>query len=632
MLGCFETGGRLNEMKKGWFGGWGVGLVTVLAIALAIVFVSCDRDTDLPDNKLSGEMVPVRIHSVGMGKSGGSENLTRSSLEHQPEIVSVPTGDGMSLKMSIEEDESPLRLGSLEGLENGMLFRVIAVEAGTTKYFSHGDFVYGSGVLWQGSFYVHIGSSYDFICFSYNSDAALPSAASYVKGSVLPTLSMEHAKDLLWWKSPSSVLVNTAADVELEIKLQQQLARVRVVVDCDYNEWVIDDVTDGLVTVSAAGGTMDWTTGVVSSAGAAAARGFTWSDIDDGGVTEQTSDPLMLVPAASAGNVTVSVLANAISRVGFTKTPSTTVSATFSTALKVGFSYTLRMKLWATKWAGSNIYWDNAAQQLTFDEYYPDGDDAPHRGYQGVFFKWGSLVGTTPVGTFSNALYVPVVKSDLNTSTWKATTGAQTSTDTDIDASVRKAYSTWGNIPYMDGGYTYSGSEWTNAYMMAPERNNYDTYKLLRGDICQYLSTKTGAVSGDYRLPRISEYLTAASSGMNFSTPIAGGWIKGPSDNFKQNNGAGYADGTADFTSTANAVNKILGYFINITMGNVTLPASGYRTGGSMAAVGEVGYYWTSSAKGNSGGHYTDFKSNLVQVSYNTSRTYGFPVRCVVND
>jgi hypothetical protein len=296
--------------------------------------------------------------------------------------------------------------------------------------------------------------------------------------------------------------------------------------------------------------------------------------------------------------------------------------------------------LWATKWAGSNIYWEWATDKdhpedggkLTFDEYYPDGYDAPHKGYQGVFFKWGALVGIAPAGSFTgnSPLYVPVVKSVLNTSTWKATTGSQTSTDTDIDASVRASYASWGNIPYMGSGYTYSGNEWTNAYVMAPERNNYDTYKLLRGDICQYLSTKTGAVSGNYRMPRVSEMLTAASSGMNFSTPIAGGWMYGPLSNRQTNNGAGYTDGTADFTSTANGAGKILGYFVNVTMGNIVVPASGYFVSGP-DLVGNYGYLWSGSANGNSGGHYLDIQG-LVQVSYRTTRTDGLPVRCVVND
>ena len=44
-------------------------------------------------------------------------------------------------------------------------------------------------------------------------------------------------------------------------------------------------------------------------------------------------------------------------------------------------------------WAGSNVYWDGT--QLTFDETVVDAD-AGSDLKQGVFFRWGSLVGVSP--------------------------------------------------------------------------------------------------------------------------------------------------------------------------------------------------------------------------------------------
>lgn len=45
-------------------------------------------------------------------------------------------------------------------------------------------------------------------------------------------------------------------------------------------------------------------------------------------------------------------------------------------------------------WAGSNIYYDQEKGHLTFE----DANTTSHQNYQGVYFKWGSLYGISPVG------------------------------------------------------------------------------------------------------------------------------------------------------------------------------------------------------------------------------------------
>jgi hypothetical protein len=113
-------------MKKTQF----IGLI----VALPLFYISCDNNDDLPNKTVSGKEVAVQIHSLNVTE-GGSKSLRRSSLQKELETVLTPVGDGMMLEMTIKEDESSLR--GLAELADGVYFRVIAVEGGTTKYYSH---------------------------------------------------------------------------------------------------------------------------------------------------------------------------------------------------------------------------------------------------------------------------------------------------------------------------------------------------------------------------------------------------------------------------------------------------------------------------------------------------------------
>ncbi|MDR0939872.1 MAG: hypothetical protein LBN29_11100 [Mediterranea sp.] len=114
-----------------------------------------------------------------------------------------------------------------------------------------------------------------------------------------------------------------------------------------------------------------------------------------------------------------------------------------------GKTYTVKSKL--TKrltWATSNIYWDSGAGELTFDAEsssnyaYSSGDfvpspTTPNSGfYQGVLFKWGSLVALSPkgdpnteqirvylpenfrTGRYGSRTYLPSYAASPNVSEW----------------------------------------------------------------------------------------------------------------------------------------------------------------------------------------------------------------------
>jgi hypothetical protein len=314
--------------------------------------------------------------------------------------------------------------------------------------------------------------------------------------------------------------------------------------------------------------------------------------------------------------------------------------------LEAGKSYTLRVKLRAPKWAGSNIYWvktgtyNNGSGDagdvgyLTFDQHYVNGNDAPHKGYQGVFFKWGSLVGISPAetevpgspGTMTveflptTPVYIPTY-GGVGTSTWKSpNTSSYTSAGWGESANVAET------IPYLGASYGSDTDGRSSIFVSEDARNNAISYQGLRGDICRYLSTETGVVSGAYRLPTSYEFGTIEAY-WNVSAPVAGGWVKGAA--FTEDNTAGNAQGTTLIT------NKGLGFVVNQTMGNVVFPASGYRNYdfGPVYRVGDIVLYWSSSSHNNStGGYNLRCEDNDMDPGSSYYRSHAFPVRCVMND
>jgi hypothetical protein len=605
----------------------------LLVAILSLIFASCDKDSELENKELSGQDVPVRIHSMNVAE-GGSENPTRSSSQQEPEIVTSPIGDGMLLEMSIKQDDSPLR-DKVE-LAPGTHFRVIAVTGGR-DYYSHGDYVYGSGTLTpSNNFNVKVGQAYDFICISYNS-TTLPSTVGYTVGSALPSaFSVADAKDLLWWKSTSAETIS-ASGIDLDITLKQKLAKVKVIIDCSYNKWKIM-VNDNYVRIGtvALSNLMNLSTGDVDGTSLATRYFPSFSATVD--AMSQTSE-LRIMPKASS-EITISVGIGSVLRDGLSAIPSSaTGTVKFTTPLIAGTSYTITVRLRTPIWARSNIYW-----KWTTDKYHPgDGgkltfvpaaddpaqNDDTKAGYQGVLFKWGSLVGISPAQTDGSddflsqdvPIYVPIV----NNSTWEATT------------SSAKGWTSWGDstadptdIPYMDKNRGVGIDGYNSTWLIDAERNVLDTINGFRGDICQYLTTKTHAVSGDYRLPMSKEFV---SSGGMINLPSSG-WISSDPYPSSGNNAAGEADGTANLLVAAeNNGDEIYGSAINSSM-DLILPASGFRDATGMlfaSSVGTSSVYWTGSASSANYGYGLYFYKSTMYRNHAEKRSYGFSVRCVKN-
>jgi hypothetical protein len=334
-------------------------------------------------------------------------------------------------------------------------------------------------------------------------------------------------------------------------------------------------------------------------------------------------------------------------------------------------------------WSQSNVYYDETADAadgvgaLTFSE----SDDTKNL-YQGIYFKWGSLVGVS-VGTNWNNflktdyLFIPgsdgkyhkVQVSDLVANphsdpvvaAFQSAVGSiawgDLANDDQSGTDARTAL--WGGIPYTD---LANISSYTPA--SPPGRTSRDDnglteatgtavlpYSSYKGDVCKYL-VETKATNGN------SSVLT---SGLKWRLPTSNEFSKYSGGSNADNDGDAFVNiGTDDHYSTKwkSTDPAAVGEFEDASNGNIEdgafklkdnlftyyrlnwvssgyepplFPASGYRgnTDGGQFFIGGNGYYWSSSAFGGSYAYILYFSSGYVYPYSNGNRTNGFSVRCV---
>jgi len=260
-------------------------------------------------------------------------------------------------------------------------------------------------------------------------------------------------------------------------------------------------------------------------------------------------------------------------------------------------------------WAGSNIYWNGS--KLTFDSApvdptNPTTQELSNQRKQGVFFKWGALVGVSSnASSYDGAapIYVPSYNSTIPTSSsWLVQNGSQMG---------------WNAIPYFTDNLTVVGQ--TSTFLNDAAQNTDANYASLKGDICKYLS-RTGAVSGKWRMPTTHEY---NPNGVGDRVFVA--WTDNTAPwSMLGTFGAesGNAQGTSLFSSGCT-------YLLGNSRSNFS--SSGYRDypNGLLSRTGFTGEYWTSSAySGTEYSYYFHFSDTLSPSFYNP-RNYGFVIRCI---
>ncbi|MDR0939686.1 MAG: DUF4906 domain-containing protein [Mediterranea sp.] len=279
-------------------------------------------------------------------------------------------------------------------------------------------------------------------------------------------------------------------------------------------------------------------------------------------------------------------------------------------------------------WAGSNIYWNGT--NLTFDVNYDPA--SPHWNYQGVYFRWGSLVGISSAsggGQFWTGTQVY----------WMNAAGSMATDATDPETPWALNYG--GNdpfrvtLPYLDDmTITNASDPIYNDNVVIQPNDRFQVFQ--RGDICYWLG-RLGYAPNGYRLPT-----TNAAVG---DIPIQTSWLPANLADLQQPERAGEDGGT-----TALQKNAFTFYPQASTYPykETKFPASGMRVNeivapgdenGSVVYVGQKALYWTADGANGTGdaalfGIEIDNFGTLQIYSptnvFKQERRYNaYPIRCV---
>jgi hypothetical protein len=312
---------------------------------------------------------------------------------------------------------------------------------------------------------------------------------------------------------------------------------------------------------------------------------------------------------------------------------------------KVGPSCTLYAHWTDHLFGRSNIYFQPDAGEteigsLTFSE-----DDSSKSGYQGLYFKWGSLIGVSATGAFPGGayLYIPAVKPGVNTGKYYKVqvvdvVGDYSAGTSDMNtavqayASIYPSVTNWtDHIPSATDGDLGVGSEVHTHRELSPltdasEQTLYEKYK---GDICKFLSDNKEAskLTRSWVMPKSEVWKGPAYGGSYSDVNSSLSAI-----NFRYEPGQSWS-GSGSFSGTdENGTNVTADALMTYTLATneeVIFPAAGYRYGGQLLGVGYYGYYWSSSVYDASDAYNLYFLSGGVGPDGGDGRTNGFPVRCV---
>jgi hypothetical protein len=302
----------------------------------------------------------------------------------------------------------------------------------------------------------------------------------------------------------------------------------------------------------------------------------------------------------------------------------TNMLASFTKKLLPGRSYTLQINFRkGIAFAGSNIYWDAEKECLTFKEA---GYKGIENNYQGVFFKFGSLVGVSPANLPSGSTFNGGTNGDPDTGTpiylWSPAAGKwiQTNVATASNSSAggftgpaangETTHIAWERIPYTDTG---SATDRNSNYLYTA-----DDFANNRGDICKYIGEKTGPQG--YRMAKSIEFGASVESWSYDSPTTPIGWTRLGPDIWNTFSDTSYPGGTKSDISAGGSYQTY------------PFPASGRRiSNGLLGGTGDGGYYWSGSVSNNRG-YLLDFYSGDVSPDYPRDRQYGVSVRCVLRE
>jgi hypothetical protein len=588
-----------------------LGLVLGIVGGLVLLLSGCDKEVG---TKELGEKVEVRFSL----NSGVFENEARSGgTDREIEKAFIPAGDGMYFEASLRETSGG-GLRALVAPEDGQLFYFGAFKENGEEVAAPEQYVYRvAGDVFEpvdanASVKVPFGGTYVFVAYSYaigdtyvedepeepeeeEPDAA-PTFRAWQYTSFPDKDHIDFSRDLVYGKSVPTEIDEQDKDVSIDV--YHKAPRVKVQVSVSNLAAEIVDM-EGLVIRGNKKAELDVWEGELTL-GADADINVGDDAFEGVGVWWETMDYHVIYPTVTS----VFVGQLDILLPGSTPHSFSNLEAKFHKTLDPGYSYLLLVELKETRWAGSNIYWDPYNERLRFEE----AGDRSSEDYQGVFFKFGSLVGIAPDNVFSTTgtiIYVPPIGS----SEWDET------------KAYSKGYDDWDAIPYLDAAtYTYTSSSRSDKYVTDVTASLSSGY---RGDICQYIGSIYSSLDG-YRLPTSAEFggVTELWDSTNSLTnPVAGGWVRWIRS-FKPHPGPFNPIGNTPMGDYGGAINTVYNGFF---------PASGrYDTDGNLLYAGRDGWYWSSSATSTSStGKRLYYDDGKVNPNDGVNRGYALSVRCI---
>jgi hypothetical protein len=588
----------------------------LLWCSLVCVFPSCDSEVEnrAPSGALSSTL---SVSCLPFGAD--NETAARSSglRRRAPETVEIPLEDRWILSATLEEEEvSPTRTAGLyDEINNGARFVVVASQVGSSGSPQVAEYIYNSTTKQlekkPGATAIELTTGkYKYVYYSYNSTTSVP---TYNSGSgridVTPNPGATTNNDLLWGTS-GEVEVGTKINVSLSHKFTRVKLRMGTT---EATGATLSGVSASLETNYS--GVLTVSTGDFYSSTATTAQSLSPTGSKSVSSTVYMDGNYQLVHTAGQSKVKVKI-SGKIGNNTFSNTP------TFAGPLAAGRSYVLWVRFQKRiRWAESNIYWDGS--KLTFKAH---GDPCANKEnyYQGVIFRWGSLVGCSPVGDFD------------------AGTAGQPSTGTTIYVRHNNQWLATNSATAYANGYpdfldikSFVGLPSKRINRDSPTNQLDDSFSGNIGDICRYIGS-LGGPSG-YRMPYFRDYFTNSIGGerrWDNGTANAMGWYVGSTSfatpTVGQDDAAGQRlIGSAEGTG---------GYATNY---GSTFPTAGYRTHfinpqWGTGYVGTQGVYWCNDVNAGAATMYVytmffdDTATNVHQAASNNGQ--GFPTRCVLDD
>ena len=549
-------------------------------------------------------------------KYNGHEMITQNRSSMSPETVVIPLKDDLKLYATLEVNREDKKRTATSNLAAGTKLRIVAYLNGVTWHAQADYTVINTGIasnskILDGGPLEVIPGNYRFVAYSFNSTDALPAHSE--------TLSdIDPENDLLWGWYPENGgtrFVDASTVEEIPITMTHRFSQITIVATTVNlpGTYTVNSISNVLIPgkladLNVPNGTLTPKVDIPEI------FSHTWSGIGTHTVTSKAR----VVYTGGAASTIVKIGSLALSGgKNFTN-----LKATFNKKLLSGVSYTLRISFQKGNiWAGSNIYWvstGNNTGYLTFDA--PDNKE--RENIQGVFFKWGSLDGISPVGGMnSTARFYRASYNSANPSntTWTAI-----------------PMSNWNNVGPLSGSLAGSIAR-DNKYLTAMGSSHYGDMYGGKGDICQFITHTGKAPAGNWRMP-VSEEFGGASSPWDTNHPntvaVAGGWTR-----------IGiFSPSIDDFTEITIPVNEknLAGLFDGFVSGGnyqgSRFPATGVRSpNGAAEYAGVYGEYWSSSLAYHSGierGYCLTIFATFVAPdnlgNRQTDSNTGMAVRCVM--